>query len=99
MKKSLSTLAAAAAVLSFMSFPQDASAEDGEKEKCYGVAAAGKNDCGTKAHSCAGMATEDADLEEWVFVPKGLCERLAGGSLTADEGGMEEMGNTSEEGL
>lgn len=27
-----------------------------EKEKCYGVAKAGKNDCATKTSSCAGTA-------------------------------------------
>ena len=27
-------------------------------EKCYGVAKAGKNDCGTAKHACAGMAED-----------------------------------------
>ncbi|MCG6450916.1 DUF2282 domain-containing protein, partial [Vibrio parahaemolyticus] len=27
-----------------------------EKEKCYGVAKAGKNDCATKSSSCAGTS-------------------------------------------
>lgn len=49
-----------------------------KKEKCYGVVAKGMNDCGTSAHSCAGQATEDAHPEEWIFVPAGLCDRLAG---------------------
>lgn len=51
-----------------------------EKEKCYGVVKAGANDCGTAAHSCAGQATADAAGNEWIYVPKGICERLAGGS-------------------
>lgn len=53
-----------------------------EKEKCYGVVKAGKNDCANAAgtHSCAGSATVDADGGEWVYVPKGLCAKLAGGS-------------------
>lgn len=59
-------------------------AEDGkapEKEKCYGVAKAGKNDCAAKdgSHSCAGQSKKDSDAATWVYVPKGLCERLAGG--------------------
>ncbi len=53
-----------------------------EKEKCYGVAKAGQNDCHTKAHSCAGSAKTDANGQEWISMPKGLCEKLAGGSLT-----------------
>lgn len=48
-------------------------------EKCTGVAAAGKNDCGTSQHACAGMAKTDNDKEEWVYVPTGTCEKLAGG--------------------
>ena len=67
-----------------------------EKEKCYGVVKAGKNDCGNAAgtHSCAGHASTDADGGEWLSLPKGICERLAGGSLepiVAEEGMMEEM--------
>ncbi len=30
-------------------------------EKCYGVVKAGKNDCRTAAHSCAGQAAKDGD--------------------------------------
>lgn len=50
-----------------------------EMEKCMGVVKAGKNDCGTSKHACAGMATVDGDAEEWVYVPKGACEKIAGG--------------------
>lgn len=57
----------------------------GEKERCYGVAKAGHNDCGTALHSCAGMSEEDGDTSEWVYVPKGLCEKLVGGSLESSE--------------
>ncbi len=58
----------------------------GDKEKCYGVVKAGKNDCGNKAgtHSCAGQATVDGDKGEWVLVPAGLCEKLVNGSLTGE---------------
>lgn len=55
----------------------------GAKEKCYGVAKAGKNDCGANGHSCAGQAAKDADGKEWIYVPKGTCEKIVGGSLTA----------------
>ncbi|MFC3051216.1 BufA1 family periplasmic bufferin-type metallophore [Kordiimonas pumila] len=51
-----------------------------KKEKCYGVVAKGMNDCGTSTHSCAGQSAEDAHPEEWVYVPAGMCDRLAGGS-------------------
>lgn len=55
-------------------------AGEGAKEKCYGVAKAGKNDCATKTTSCAGSAKDDAQKDAFVMVPKGLCDRLHGGS-------------------
>ncbi|KJF80300.1 MULTISPECIES: BufA1 family periplasmic bufferin-type metallophore [Photobacterium] len=50
------------------------------KEKCYGVAKAGKNDCATKTTSCAGSAKEDGQKDAFIAMPKGLCDRLHGGS-------------------
>lgn len=57
----------------------------GGKEKCYGVAAAGQNDCGNLAgtHSCAGQSTVDKDPGEWKLVAKGTCETM-GGMLKAE---------------
>jgi uncharacterized membrane protein len=54
----------------------------GDNEKCAGIAKAGKNDCGTSKSSCAGTAKVDRDSEAWVFVPKGTCEKIAGGTVT-----------------
>ncbi len=51
-------------------------------EKCFGVAKAGKNDCAANGHSCAGQSKAN-DAKEWIKLPKGTCERLVGGSLTA----------------
>ncbi|MAI62490.1 MAG: hypothetical protein CBB87_08440 [Micavibrio sp. TMED27] len=82
-KKTVNTLLASAVALTVAGGVSAANAMDASKEKCYGVAKAGKNDCGAadKSHACAGMAKEDASPVEWVAVPKGLCEKLAGGSL------------------
>jgi uncharacterized membrane protein len=52
-------------------------------EKCYGVAARGKNDCAEGAHSCVGQATRDRDPTSFVLVPKGDCQKLAGGKTQA----------------
>jgi uncharacterized membrane protein len=52
--------------------PTVAAAE--EQEKCYGVAKAGQNDCGTAAHSCAGQAKADNEPDEWKFVAKGTAK-------------------------
>ena len=49
-------------------------------EKCYGIAKAGQNDCGTASHMCAGESTMDNDKEAWISVPTGLCNRIVGGS-------------------
>ena len=53
-----------------------------EKEKCYGVAKAGANDCATANSSCAGTSTADNQGDAFIAVPAGLCDRLAGGSKT-----------------
>ncbi len=50
-------------------------------EKCYGVVKAGKNDCQTSAHACAGQASKDGQGDSWVYVPKGTCEKIVDGSL------------------
>ena len=53
------------------------------KEKCFGVAKAGKNDCAAGAHSCAGQSTKDGDKSSFIAVPAGLCARIEGGSTSA----------------
>ncbi|MBP4045517.1 BufA1 family periplasmic bufferin-type metallophore [Chromobacterium violaceum] len=55
-----------------------------DKEKCYGIAQAGKNDCAsaTGTHSCAGQAKVDKDPGDWKYVAKGSCEKM-GGKLSA----------------
>lgn len=51
-------------------------------EKCYGVAKKGMNDCGNSRHDCGGKAAADAEPDEWVYVPEGTCDKIAGGSTT-----------------
>jgi uncharacterized membrane protein len=51
------------------------------QEKCYGVAKAGQNDCGTAKHACAGQgAKTDKDPAEWKYVNKGECDKMGGKS-------------------
>jgi uncharacterized membrane protein len=52
-------------------------------EKCYGIATAGMNDCGTSNHHCAGEAKTDGDKKEWLSVPTGLCNKIVGGNSAA----------------
>ncbi|MBA4175073.1 MAG: hypothetical protein C0505_00700 [Leptothrix sp. (in: Bacteria)] len=60
-------------------------AQDKGKEKCYGIAKAGQNDCANLAgsHSCAGQAKVDNAADEWKYVAKGTCKQIKGRS--ADE--------------
>ena len=52
------------------------------QEKCYGIAKAGQNDCGTAKHACAGEAKTSGDPTEWKYVAKGTCVKI-GGNTTA----------------
>ena len=62
-----------------------AAAADKAKDKCYGIAKAGQNDCANLAgtHSCAGLSAVDSDAGEWKYVAKGTCKDLKG--MTAEE--------------
>lgn len=54
-----------------------ASAAD-DKEKCYGVAMKGKNDCAAgPGTTCAGTSKTDHQGNVWKYVPKGSCEKTA----------------------
>ncbi len=57
-------------------------ADDAGKEKCYGVAKAGKNDCAANGHACAGQSKSSANGKEWIYVPAGTCDRIQGGSTS-----------------
>ena len=50
------------------------------KDKCFGIAKAGQNDCAAGKHACAGQSTVDKDPLSWKYVAKGTCEKV-GGSL------------------
>ena len=57
-----------------------AAAQAKEKEKCFGIAKAGQNDCANLAgtHSCAGQNKVDNDPGEWKYVAKGTCKDMNG---------------------
>ncbi len=76
----------AAAILTALTASQNALAADNaaisnDQEKCYGIAKAGKNDCATKdgKHGCATLAERDGNANDWINVPKGLCDKIVGG--------------------
>ncbi len=74
--------AIASALAAALVLPVAAQAQ-GNIEKCYGVAKAGKNDCQTAKSSCAGTSKTDKQADAWISVPKGTCEKIVGGKLTA----------------
>ena len=55
------------------------------KDKCYGIAKAGQNDCANLSgtHSCAGLTKADNSPDDWKYVAKGTCKAMKG--LTAEE--------------
>ena len=55
------------------------------KEKCYGVAKAGQNDCASAdgSHSCSGQAKLDKGASDWKYVAKGTCKKVGGKLATA----------------
>ena len=83
-----SALSAAVGLALATSAPVQA-ADDGKSmgkekmEKCYGINAAGKNDCAAGSHSCAGQATAARDPKSFVLVPAGACAKIAGGTTQA----------------
>jgi uncharacterized membrane protein len=83
MKNPVILSSALAAALS-LGLVAQAQAADAAKQKCYGIAKAGQNDCASAngSHSFAGQAKKDNDPNEWKYVPKGTCEK-AGGKTTA----------------
>lgn len=79
MKTNIAATAAIATILS-LGVVDAVDAAGKKKEKCYGVALAGQNDCGNLSgtHSCAGQSTTDNDISEWRLVPSGTCKELGG---------------------
>jgi uncharacterized membrane protein len=80
--KSTALIASAMATIIALGATVSAKAEDAKNEKCYGVAKAGQNDCATASNSCAGTTTSDAQKDAFLYVPAGICAKIAGGSLT-----------------
>jgi len=76
----MSAVAAATSLAAVPAFAGPADMPAYASEKCYGIAASGKNDCQTKSHSCAGTATKDAQSDSWIYVPAGTCAKIVGSS-------------------
>ena len=55
-------------------------AQEKGKDKCYGIAKAGQNDCANLSgtHACAGLTKANNDAADWKYVAKGTCKELKG---------------------
>ena len=56
-------------------------ADNPQAEKCYGIVKAGQNDCQTALESCAGSSKADKQADAFIFLPKGVCNKIVDGSL------------------
>ncbi len=85
---------AAAAIAGFLALgTTTATAQDKKNmEKCWGVAKAGQNDCGSNAtaHSCAGQSKSNYDPNDFKAVKAGTCVKM-GGSLVQGKPGKMSM--------
>ena len=75
-------LSSALASVLAMGIVSQAAAQDAKKDKCFGIAKAGQNDCSNLAgtHTCAGQSKTDNDLGEWKYVAAGTCKQMGGKS-------------------
>ena len=65
--------AALSAALGAVSSPGNA-AETADREKCFGIALAGQNDCAAgPGTTCAGTSKVDYQGNSWKLVPAGTC--------------------------
>lgn len=68
------------------------SAQAADKEKCYGVALKGKNDCKAGAGTtCAGTSVRDHQGNSWAMVPMGTCEKTMSKTSPTGFGQLKEF--------
>ena len=83
-QRALIAAAAASVLMSTVAFAASHAASPAEaKEKCFGIAKAGQNDCAnlSGSHSCAGQSKLSDDKGEWKYVVKGTCASMKGMSM------------------
>ena len=75
--KTYSTAALAGAIASALAAATTPAAAAEDKEKCFGVALAGENDCAAgPGTTCAATSTVDYQGNAWKLVPKGTCTTM-----------------------
>lgn len=90
MSNTMKTLAVATAVAAALTSVTHTAANAAEKEKCYGVSMAGKNDCAAgPGTTCAGTSKVDYQGNAWTLVDAGTCMKV---ELPAMDDGTVRMG-------
>jgi len=80
------------AALSIAAAPVAAQDKMADKEKCYGVALKGKNDCKSGAGTtCAGTSKTDYQSNAFMAVPKGTCEKTVSKTSPTGYGQLKEF--------
>ena len=88
-KSSLVLAIALSAALSNV-FPVQAADGNSPKEKCFGVALVGKNDCAAgPGTTCAGTSKKNYQGNAWKFVPAGTCLKTKSKSSPTKFGKLE----------
>lgn len=83
---SLALALGTAVALSAVAVPAQAA----DKEKCYGVALAGQNDCAAgPGTSCAGTSKTDYQGSAWKLVPAGTCMDMESPTSPTGHGQMK----------
>lgn len=89
MKTTIATLALAGSLATALAAIASPAAADETKEKCYGIALKGQNDCAAgPGTTCAGTSKIDYQKNAFKLVPKGTCVSMK----TPDGLGMLEQG-------
>jgi uncharacterized membrane protein len=74
----LALVAALGAAFAASASPSEEAGKSAGKEKCFGVAMAGKNDCAAgPGTTCAGTSKADHQANSWKYVPAGTCTTMA----------------------
>ena len=86
-----SSALASVLAMGLLSGAQAADDKASAKEKCYGIAKAGSNDCANLSgtHSCAGQSKNAMGPDEWNYVTKGTCAKIGGKSIEEARAAMK----------
>lgn len=87
--KTSTAIAVAGAFATALTVSAVGQADAQEREKCYGIAKAGQNDCKAgPGTSCAGTSTIDYQANAWKLVPKGQCTKTAAAATGDAKGSL-----------